>query len=88
MEDADGQVWMMDINVRVAQQALVTEVSQDYLWLDTECFCCSAQFKQAAWVVLNCALLKANAVPSSPDQRALATVKAYLGQELEWDATP
>ena len=43
MEDADGQVWMMDINVRVTRQALVTERSQDYLWLNTECFCCDVQ---------------------------------------------
>ena len=38
-------------------------------------FCCNVQYKQAAWVVLNYALRKANAVPSSPDRRALATLQ-------------
>lgn len=68
---------VMGIIEWIALQATATERSQDYLWLKTGCFCCNAQYKQAALVVLDCALLKANAVPSSPDHRAFATVKPY-----------
>jgi hypothetical protein len=75
MEDADGQLWTMGIIEGLARQATATERSQDYLWLNTEYFCCNVQYKQTAWVGLNCALRKANAMPSSPDRRALATVK-------------
>ena len=89
MEDADGQVRMMGIIEEMAQQATATGRCQGYLWLDAERSCCDVQYKQTALVILNCALLEANAVPSSPDQRALATIKPIqIRQEREWDEKP